>query len=145
MESIKVFVIVFCTCAVMIGGMKLLLGGVLEDSGKYILALVLIVTTAGALTDINLSFNEQKPEVTESAENTAEEMISYQADFLIKELFENNDITYKKIKVKTNKSKEGGIVISEVIIYEPDPASKAVSLIESNQIAQKVTVKWKRK
>ena len=141
MESIKVFVIVFCTCAVMIGGMKLLLGGVLEDSGKYILALVLIVTTAGALTDINLSFNEQKPEVTESAENTAEEMISYQAEFLIKELFENNDITYKKIKVKTNKSKEGGIVISEVIIYEPDPASKAVSLIESNQIAQKVTVK----
>ena len=89
MESIKVFVMIFCTCAVMIGGMKLLLGGVLEDSGKYILALILVVTTAGALTNIKVSFKEQNTEITKSAENTAEEMVSYQAEFLIKELFEN--------------------------------------------------------
>lgn len=141
METIKVFVTVFCTCAVMVGGMKLLLGGVLEDSGKYILALILVVTTVGALTNINISLKSQKPEIFEKTDNNAEALISYETEYLIKELLKGEKVTYKKIQVKTTKTKDGGIVISEVIIYEPEPVERAKDLMLKNQIAPKVTVK----
>ena len=141
METIKVFVAVFCTCAVMVGGMKLLLGGVLEDSGKYILALILVVTTVGALTNIDISFKNIKPEITEETDTNAQALVCYETEYLIKELFKNNSVSYKKIQVKTTKLKDNSIVISEVIIYEPEPIDRAVDLIRINQIAQKVTVK----
>ena len=141
METIKVFVTVFCTCAVMVGGMKLLLGGALEESGKYILALILVVTTVGALTKINISIKTDKWEIEQQSENNAEALITYETEYLIKELFNSNNISYKKIEVKTTKSQEGGIVISEVIIYEGEPEQKAKELILNNQIAPKVTVK----
>ena len=141
METIKVFVTVFCTCAVMVGGMKLLLGGVLEDSGKYILALILVVTTVGALTNINISLKSQKPEIFEKTDNNAEALILYETEYLIKELFNEEKVTYKKIDIKTNKTKDGSIVISEVIIYEAEPQTKAKALILENKIAPKVTVK----
>ncbi len=141
METVKVFVAVFCTCAVMVGGMKLLLGGVLEDSGKYILALILVVTTVGALTDINISIKSQKPYISQETDNNAEALICYEAEFLIKELFKSNNVSFEKIEVKTTKTKEDGIVISEVIIYEPEPEKMAKDLILKGQIAQKVTVK----
>ena len=141
METVKVFVTVFCTCAVMVGGMKLLLGGVLEDSGKYILALILIVTTVGALTNIDISLKSEKPEISEKTDNNAEALISYETEYLIKELFNEEKVTYKKIQVKTTKTNEGSIVISEVIIYEAEPQEKAKALILESKIAPKVTVK----
>lgn len=141
METIKVFVAVFCTCAVMVGGMKLLLGGALEDSGKYILALILVVTTVGALTNIDISLKNIKPEIAEETDTNAQALVCYETEYLIKELFKNNNVSYKKIQVKTTKTKENSIVISEVILYEPEPVDKAVDLIHINQIAQKVTVK----
>lgn len=141
METIKVFVAVFCTCAVMVGGMKLLLGGVLEDSGKYILALILVVTTVGALTNMDISFKNVKPEVESETDTNAQALVCYETEYLIKELFKNNSVSYKKIQVKTTKTKDNSIVISEVIIYEPEPIDRAVDLIHINQIAQKVTVK----
>lgn len=141
METVKVFVTVFCTCAVMVGGMKLLLGGVLEESGKYILALILVVTTVGALTNINISLKDQKPEIFEKTDNNAEALILYETEYLIKELFNEEKVTYKKIDIKTNKTQDGSIVISEVIIYEAEPQTKAKALILENKIAPKVTVK----
>ncbi|MBQ9977898.1 MAG: hypothetical protein IJP21_04840 [Clostridia bacterium] len=141
METVKVFVTVFCTCAVMVGGMKLLLGGVLEESGKYILALILVVTTVGALTNINISLKGQKPEIFEKTDNNAEALILYETEYLIKELFNEEKVTYKKIDIKTNKTQDGSIVISEVIIYEAEPQTKAKALILENKIAPKVTVK----
>lgn len=141
METVKVFVTVFCTCAVMVGGMKLLLGGVLEESGKYILALILVVTTVGALTNINISLKGQKPEILEKTDNNAEALILYETEYLIKELFNEEKVTYKKIDIKTNKTQDGSIVISEVIIYEAEPQTKAKALILENKIAPKVTVK----
>lgn len=141
METVKVFVAVFCTCAVMVGGMKLLLGGALEDSGKYILALILVVTTVGALTNIDISIKTDKLEIAQKSDNNAEALISYETEYLIKELFKNNNISYKKIEAKTTKTDEDSIVISEVIIYEPEPQDRAKELILKTQIAPKVTVK----
>ncbi len=141
METIKVFVTVFCTCAIMIGGMKILLGGILEDSGKYILALIMVVTTVGALTNIDISFKTNKTEISNKTEENAEALTSYETQYLIKELFKKENVTFKKIEIKTTKTEDGGIVISEVIIYEPEPVERAKDLINSNQIAQKVTVK----
>ena len=141
METVKVFVAVFCTCAVMIGGMKLLLGGVLEDSGKYILALILVVTTVGALTNIDISVKTDSLKILEKTDNNADALISYETEYLIKELFKKENVTYKKIHVKTTKTDDGSIVISEVIIYEPKPIERAEDLIITNQIAPKVTVK----
>ncbi len=141
MESINAFVSVFCVTAIMVGGIKLLLGGVLEESGKYILAIVLLTVTVAAIANTNISFKTNKKQVATKTNDYSQNLIAYETEYVVKKLFEENNISFKKVTVKTNKNTQGDIVISEVVVFGAEEKNKAESLIISNRITQKVTFK----
>ena len=141
MEGINTFVSVFCVTAVMIGGIKLLLGGVLEESGKYILAIILLTVTVAAIANTNISLKANKRETISKTSDYSENLFAYETEYVIKNLLKENGINFKKIDIKTTKNKDGDIVISEVVVFGAEEKEKTVNLIMKTIITQKVTVK----
>ena len=141
MEGIYSFVSVFCVTAVMIGGIKLLLGGVLEESGKYILAIILLTVTVAAIANTNISLKANKRETISKTSDYSENLFAYETEYVIKNLLKENGINFKKIDIKTTKNKDGDIVISEVVVFGAEEKEKTVNLIMKTIITQKVTVK----
>lgn len=141
MEGINTFVSVFCVTAVMIGGIKLILGGVLEESGKYILALVLLTVTVAAISNMKVSFKANKKQTIAKTSTYSENLIAYQTEHLIKSLLKEKGVNFSKIEIKTTKNSEGDISISEVVIFGTDEKEKTENLIKETNITQKVTCK----
>lgn len=141
MEGINTFVSVFCVTAVMIGGIKLLLGGALEESGKYILALVLLTVTVAAITNTSISFKTNRKQAIAKTNDYSENLIAYEAQYVIKSLLEENSIDFKKITIKTTKNQEDNIVISEVVVFGAEEKEKVENLIMNTRITTKVTFK----
>ena len=141
MDTIKIFVGTFCATAIMVGGVKLLLGGVLEESGKYILALIMVVVTVTAIANINISFKPMQNKAKKQTDDYSQNLIVWQAEYLIKNLLNDENINFEKIAIKTNKDEDSNIIINEVLVYGVEEKEKAQDIIISNKITQKVTFK----
>ncbi len=107
----------FCAACVFIGALYIICPeGEMNKSVKYLLSLcflISIIAAAGVTIkrlDIQVALPEQKV-------LQAEDMEIYTAEFVYKYALEKAGINFSKITVCTDKTEDGSIVISKVIIY----------------------------
>lgn len=115
--------------AVIIGAVYIICpNGVMKRSAEYIIGLVmlcaLIIPVTGA--DIEISVPSAKTDFTVRADG----MLSSQAEYIVKSLFEEENITFGEIAAETDISDDGSIIISSVTITgvsDPDKAKRLLS------------------
>jgi hypothetical protein len=116
MDSIREIAFTFCTAAVFCAALSLVNGKSLEKSGRYIIALVLLCSVIGAISkgkvDIAL------PSISYGGiEYRGEEAVcQYQAEYIIKNLFDKKGVLYENISAKATKTQDGSIIINEIRI-----------------------------
>lgn len=117
MSGLTSFLTSLCAACVFIGAMHLICpDGNLGKPVKYILSLVFLVTVisaAGLLKggfDTNIGFET-------SAAVSDEELKAASARYVYGQVLKSSEINFTEITVCTDKTEDGSIVISKVIIY----------------------------
>lgn len=117
MNSVKEIALSFCASAVFCAGVGVLNGKVLQKSGRYIIALILLCSVIGTIASADFSLGvlpENVPALEQS--ETAEDLSGYSAEYLIASLLKEKGISFEKISAKVTKNEGGSIVISEITV-----------------------------
>ena len=117
MSGLNSFLASLCTACVFIGVTHLICpDGNLEKPVKYILSLVFLVTVISAAGLLKGEFSSDISfEV--SAEASDEELSAASARYVYEQALRASEINFTEITVCTDKTEDGSIVISKVIIY----------------------------
>lgn len=121
MDSVRQIALSFCASAVFCAGVGVLNGKVLEKSGRYIIALILLCSVIGTLASADFSLGflpENVPALGQS--ETAEDLSGYSAEYLIASLLKEKGISFEKISANVTKNEGGSIVISEITVFGAD-------------------------
>ena len=117
MSGLNTFLASLCAAAVFIGALHLICpDGSLGKPVKYVLSLVFLVTVisaAGLLKGgitADISFNT-------TAEVSDEALKAAEAKYVYGQVLKSNEINFTEITVCTDKTEDGSIVISKVIIF----------------------------
>lgn len=117
MSGLTSFLTSICAAGVFIGAVHLICpDGNMGKPVKYVLSLVFLVTlisAAGLLKggfNADISFNAY-------AETSDEALKAASARYVYEEALRNSEINFTEITVCTDKTEDGSIVISKVIIY----------------------------
>lgn len=117
MSGLSSFLTAICAAAVFIGALHLICpDGSLGKPVKYILSLAFLITiisAAGLLKggiDANINFET-------SAEASDEALKTASAKYVYEQALRNSEINFTEITVCTDKTEDGSIIISKVIIY----------------------------
>ena len=117
MSGLSAFLTTLCTSCVFIGAVHLICpDGTLEKPVKYVLSLVFIVTIISAAGFLKGGFNTDITFNT-AAEVSDEELKAASARYVYGQLLKSGEINFNEITVCTDKTEDGSIVISKVIIY----------------------------
>lgn len=116
MNGISLFITSFCGSCVLIGALYILCpDSAMSKSVKYALSLVFVIsviTAAAAVGRIDFSFDRNAASVP-SADKLATESARYAYSYAL----EKEKINFSEITVCTDKTDDGSIIISKVIIY----------------------------
>ncbi len=117
MSAVISFIVSLCAACVFIGALHIICpDGVMQKPVKYILSLVflvVVITSAGislAGADLNIDFGAS-PEVSAQSLDAAAARYVYAAALT------NYGINFSEITVCTDKSDDGSIIITKVIVY----------------------------
>ncbi|MBQ8202669.1 MAG: hypothetical protein IJZ75_00110 [Clostridia bacterium] len=130
MEGISSFVLAFCVGCVVIGAIGLIVpSGSLQKPLKYISCLAfLCIVLGGVLSirgiDFDMESGEQPTLEHSSAETLARQTFA--------EALRLKNIEFDKIEVFTDKSDEGGIFITEVVVYTKASYESVKEIISSD-------------
>ncbi len=116
MSYIKGLLTAFCAACVIIGALFMLCpDGALKKSVKYLLSLVFVLSIIAAS---GLKIKEFHTEFTtpEISINTISELDTASARFVYAQCLSSAEIDFSQITVCTDKSADGSIIISKVII-----------------------------
>ena len=139
MDGIKEIALAFCATAVATAAFAMLKGRTMEKSGQYIIGILFLCSVVSAVFSADIHFSFPKTETVSVLENETE-MCEAQAEYLIASYLEKRDIKFEKIRCRANKTEEGSIVISEVVIYGTEDGS-AEELLKELGIDCKVTIR----
>lgn len=117
MNFFNTFITAFCTGCLLIGALHLLCpDGAMQKPVKYVLSLVFMLTViaAASITVKNAKFDTGAFTPTETA---GEELDTAAAEYVYAHALESAGINFSKITVCTDKSEDGSIIISKVIVY----------------------------
>ena len=140
MNGFLEFVTVFCSGAMLFGGVFILKpSGNTVKAVKYVFALVFLCIVISALFKIKIS---------DDFINTNNTYKSVDTDVLrediIKQTFEqtlkSQNINFNQITVCTNKTENGSITISKVIVFSGDSAEKIIAALGGNNAEYEIEV-----
>ncbi len=117
MSGLSTFLTSLCTACVFIGAVHLICpDGSLGKPVKYVLSLVFLVTIISAAGFLKGGFNT---DISFSAdvEVSGEELKAASARYVYGQMLKSNEINFTEITVCTDKTPDGSIIISKVIIY----------------------------
>lgn len=136
MNYFRSFVAAFCTACVFAGAVGLLAPrGNMEKSVRYALAVFMlfcILSAAFALggADFSLDTAEVRADDTAFSELTARQTLAA--------ALESAGVHFSKITVCTDKTEEGGISISEAVVYTSETAERVTEIIGSEEYIVRV-------
>ncbi len=140
MSGIKEIVAFFCAASIMCGAFNILAGKTLEKSFKYILAIIFLSVIVSSFSKFDLTFEFPKSVSAVAESENVLAMSSYQAEYIISAILDENKIKYTKIRSVANKDENGGIVINEIIISGAEEPEKIKEIIQNLNIM--ATVKF---
>lgn len=137
MNLILSFIASFCIISIVLGALYILCPkGTMQKSVKYIFVLLLISSSLSLIKGVdNIDFGMAKHSYT--LQNNDAALLG--AELTFKEALRAADINFSKITVCTDKSENGSILISEVIVYSEEPCEKILKAI-GNEKEYEVTV-----
>ncbi len=142
MNSVKEIALCFCATAVFCAGISILNGKVLEKSGRYIMALIILCSIIGSVSAAKWEPGFLPQNVIESGENkTANAIGEHSAEYIVGNLLKENEITFEKITATVSKNAENGIVISEIEINGVSNPEKAREILRKTGIDCSVVFK----
>ena len=133
MTRLSDFFITFCVSAIFIGALLIICpNGQMSKSIKYILSLVftLLIISSSLKIDFNLDFTPN----TNVINSHAEVINTHSAVYVYSQCLKAAKIEFSKISVLTNKSDDGSIVISKVLIFSKEDKNKI--LLALGEVAQ---------
>ena len=137
MTRLSDFFITFCVSAIFIGALLIICpNGQMSKSIKYILSLVftLLIISSAVKIDFNLDFTPN----TNVINSHAEVINTHSAAYVYSQCLKAAKIEFSKISVLTNKSDDGSIVISKVLIFSKEDKNKI--LLALGEVAQNFEV-----
>lgn len=137
MTRLSDFFITFCLSAIFIGALLIICpNGQMSKSIKYILSLVftLLIISSAVKIDFNLDFTPN----TNVINSHAEVINTHSAVYVYSQCLKAAKIEFSKISVLTNKSDDGSIVISKVLIFSKEDKNKI--LLALGEVAQNFEV-----
>ncbi len=137
MTRLSDFFITFCVSAIFIGALLIICpNGQMSKSIKYILSLVftLLIISSAVKIDFNLDFTPN----TNVINSHAEVINTHSAVYVYSQCLKAAKIEFSKISVLTNKSDDGSIVISKVLIFSKEDKNKI--LLALGEVAQNFEV-----
>lgn len=141
-DSVREIALLFVAAAVMSGAMGILGGGTMAKSLRYITALILLAALVTGIIKSDWKFDIAEQNHTKQAETSAEiSLCEYQAEYMIKDIFDKNAVEYKEVSARATKTEEDSIIINEITVEGADNKEKAVSLLASFMIDCRVVFK----
>lgn len=129
MNFLSAFATAFCASCVFIGALYMLCpDGAMNRSIKYIFALVFILLVVSAALPFSKGIDIDFEEFSQENIQT-DELDGYTAWYTYALALEKAGIDFKEIEVCTDKTEEGGIYISKVIIYSECERSKILKAL----------------
>lgn len=140
MNFLNSFVISVSASCILIGVLYTITpGGEITKTIKYLFALIFIISiiTAAKITVKNADFELQveTPEV-----KSQEEMQIAAAEYIYSYALQKNSINFSKITVCTDKSEDGSIKISKVIIYSNCERAEILKALGGNAEKSEVVI-----
>lgn len=135
MNFFATFITAFCTGCILIGALYLLCpDGSMQKPVKYVLSLVFMLTViaAASVTVKNAKFDA---EAFSPPETATAELDTAAAEYVYAHTLESAGINFSKITVCTDKSEDGSIIISKVIVYsdcEERKIKEALGVVAEN-------------
>ena len=126
-----------CAGMILIGALHILTpGGAMEKSVKGVLSTVFLLSVLTACLPAFRGFSTQIGAKREEAKAENQSLMETNAEYVVMEVLKKADIPFSKITVRTDKSDDGSISISKVIIVtdcEPQTVRAALSGIDESQ------------
>lgn len=116
MNGIREIALSFCASAVFCAGAGLIKGGVLEKSGRYIIALVMLCSIVSVIAGADFSFSLPNINSASAEAQNVEEISGFAAEQLVGLYLSEKGAEFEKITATVTKNDENGIVISELLI-----------------------------
>lgn len=129
MSSITTFITAFCTACIVIGSLHIICpDGSVGKSVKYTLSLVflLVIISAAGINLKSQSFSFPK---YESNEKSIEEANIASAKYVYSTILQKAGINFRKITVCTDKTEDGSIIITKVIVYSDDSKEAIINAL----------------
>ncbi len=137
MTHLNDFFVAFCVSAVFIGALLIICpNGQISKSVKYILGLTftLIIISSALKVDFDLNFTPN----TDAINSQASALEVKTAEYVYGQCLKTTKIEFSKISVLTNKTDDGRIVISKVLIFSKEDKNKI--LLALDEVAQNFEV-----
>lgn len=129
MNMLSQFLTSFCAASIFIGALYMICpDGAMSKSVKYVLSLAFLLTVIAAVgitvkhTDFDFNITQYEVTDTELLDTAA-------AEYAYTYALNAADINFSKITVCTDKTADGSIVISKVIIYSDCEKSRILSVL----------------
>lgn len=140
MNSFNSFIVTVCACCILIGILYIISpNGEISKTVKYLLSLVFIITVVGA-TKITVKTADLDFTVSQSEDISSEQLQISAAEYVYSYALTENGINFREITVCTDKSEDGSIVISKVIIYSDCEKEKIMQALGSNAEIREVEI-----
>ena len=119
----------FCAACIFIGTLYILCpDGAISKSVKYLLSLVFLVSVIAAANVVVKKSDVKIPAVTTPEINT-QNLDSTNAELFYSYLLNRAGIEFSKISVYTDKSDDGSIIISKVLIYSNQSREEIIKVL----------------
>lgn len=129
MKAIVSFAAAVCSSAVLIGALQLIApDGAMSRPVKYALSLAFTATVAAAAA-IPFSGTEAGITASQAAATEPEALYAAAAEYVYARLLEAAKTDFNKITVCTDKSEDGSIIITEVIVYSERPREEITAAL----------------
>lgn len=132
MASINQFIISFCTGCVLLGFLYMLCpSGNMSASVKYVFCLCFVCCVIGA------AFSMTSPDFSEfdsfeTSDLLTEQNTAITAQSVFSEALRQQNISFRKITVNTNKTSDGSIFISKVTVFTSEPEQNVLAVLQSD-------------
>ncbi len=128
MSGFSSFVLAFCTVCVIMGGLYILCpNGNMSRSVKFAMSLAFICAILSCITDAEIFVLPDMPPQTQVS--ISDDMSVSAVRLVFETALKNGGINFSKITVCTDKTADGSISISEIVVYSSEPAEKIIALI----------------
>lgn len=134
MDKIREISLSFVAAAVFCSAVGMLCGNLLKKSSRYIIALVMLMSVVSVAFSGSFSFSSILPGTQDTPVYEDISLYEYQAEYLVKDLLSQEGINYSDIRASANKTREGSIIINEIILSGVSDTSAAKEIIQKEGI-----------